>query len=529
MELLITTPQGMKNKNLLIFSVFLLIAAVIRIYLYYSIEFIKLVNIIPDDASYYFKIAENLAMGKWLTFDSLHMTNGVHPLWLVFITPAFWLEHLGYDREFIVRLIFIMQTVLHITTGLVFYRIIRSITNENSALFISVLFILIIIVRFTNGLETTLFFFCLVLFIKFLLKTEGSKGWLPVGLFAGICTLSRLDFVFLIPALYSVVTMDYFFKKSLFPFKSLVNFTVGYFIILFPYLLYNKLEFGFIIPVSGYMKSGLNLSLPDAAANFTFLNKAYIVVYPLAIIYLIFYLSRRNQTHMIYSIKMKYRFIISVLCITVLLHSIHTAFFMKWGIFGWHFALYPVTALLVMAEFIHFILDKIPRIKMPLIYTVTALALLFILIRSNSYKKFPGGWNEESYHAAMWAKKSTTAETVFAMKDAGHFAFFSGRKVINLDGLVNSFSYQDVLKEKRLNEYLLRNNVQYIVQHAFPGRNDIVINGYGEFSFPYFSHMYNTWSDPLLLSKKNEVYRSGIYNHGGENMVFLIWRFDYTR
>jgi hypothetical protein len=103
---------------------------------------------------------------------------------------------------------------------------------------------------------------------------------------------------------------------------------------------------------------------------------------------------------------------------------------------------------------------------MSLIYTVTALALLFTLIRSSLYKKFPGIWGEESYHAAMWTKKTTNAETVFAMKDAGHFAFFSGRDVINLDGLVNSFSYQDVLKEKRLNEYLLRNNVQYIAQHA---------------------------------------------------------------
>ena len=45
----------------------------------------------------------------------------------------------------------------------------------------------------------------------------------------------------------------------------------------------------------------------------------------------------------------------------------------------------------------------------------------------------------------MWTKKTTNPETVLAMKDTGHFAFFSGRNVINLDGLVNSFSYQDVL------------------------------------------------------------------------------------
>ncbi|MEZ4689439.1 MAG: hypothetical protein R3A12_04375 [Ignavibacteria bacterium] len=32
------------------------------------------------------------------------------------------------------------------------------------------------------------------------------------------------------------------------------------------------------------------------------------------------------------------------------------------------------------------------------------------------------------------------------MKDAGHFSYFSGREVINLDGLVNSFEFQEILR-----------------------------------------------------------------------------------
>jgi hypothetical protein len=46
---------------------------------------------LPDDAFYYFQIARHLAQGDGVTFDGLTATNGFHPLWLVLITPFFYL------------------------------------------------------------------------------------------------------------------------------------------------------------------------------------------------------------------------------------------------------------------------------------------------------------------------------------------------------------------------------------------------------------------------------------------------------
>ena len=131
----------MKNKNILLFSLFLFLIAAVRFYLYYSINMAKLVNIVPDDASYYFKIAENIALGRGMSFDSIHQTNGVHPLWLLIITPLFLLERLGVTREIIFRLIFLLQTILQVSAAFLIFNAIRTYWKNNTALISAALFL----------------------------------------------------------------------------------------------------------------------------------------------------------------------------------------------------------------------------------------------------------------------------------------------------------------------------------------------------------------------------------------------------
>ncbi|MEZ4823136.1 MAG: hypothetical protein R2942_12255 [Ignavibacteria bacterium] len=118
-------------------------------------------------------------------------------------------------------------------------------------------------------------------------------------------------------------------------------------------------------------------------------------------------------------------------------------------------------------------------------------------------------WNIQSYKASQWAKNETESPDLFAMKDAGHFSYFSGREVINLDGLVNSFEFQEILKDGKLNEYLRRHNLKYIVQHAVWERDDITDGEYDSIDLNFISHKYSVLSDNITLQKKDEVYRSG--------------------
>ena len=62
---------------------------------YYTVASFDVVNLhrdaFFDDAFYYFEIAKNLAAGKFSTFDGgITKTNGYHPVWLLLVTPFYW-------------------------------------------------------------------------------------------------------------------------------------------------------------------------------------------------------------------------------------------------------------------------------------------------------------------------------------------------------------------------------------------------------------------------------------------------------
>ena len=61
---------------------------------WYTLERFDLFNMVRDgymdDAFYYFQIAYHMAEGRFSTFDGFSRTNGYHPLWLLLITPFYW-------------------------------------------------------------------------------------------------------------------------------------------------------------------------------------------------------------------------------------------------------------------------------------------------------------------------------------------------------------------------------------------------------------------------------------------------------
>ena len=64
-------------------------------YAYATVTSFDVVNLhrdaFVDDAFYYFEIAKNLAAGKFSTFDGgITRTNGYHPVWLLLVTPFYW-------------------------------------------------------------------------------------------------------------------------------------------------------------------------------------------------------------------------------------------------------------------------------------------------------------------------------------------------------------------------------------------------------------------------------------------------------
>jgi 4-amino-4-deoxy-L-arabinose transferase-like glycosyltransferase len=205
---------------------------------------------LPDDALYYFTIARNLAHGHGITFDGVHPTNGMHPLWLFIIAPFFWasLTKWGY-----IHAVLLFQSILDAAIvwliGSTVYDALPNAKPSNritaaaaSAMFYAASFI--VIVRSINGLETTVTAFLLVLWLRIYLQTlsenSGNRAWALAGIVTGLLLLARTDsFIILIP-----LTVHALQTRARAEWKKMLLALVIAVVIVSPWVVWNIVQFG---------------------------------------------------------------------------------------------------------------------------------------------------------------------------------------------------------------------------------------------------------------------------------------------
>ena len=139
----------------------------------------------------------------------------------------------------------------------------------------------------------------------------------------------------------------------------------------------------------------------------------------------------------------------------------------------------------------------------------------------------------------------TAPDDIIATTDAGFTSFWSQRRVINLDGLINNFDYQRRLARGELAQYLKENRVRYLIVGWWPREqpfrrdrsapmyrsriNPAVVAGrdYQPAEFYVYSYQYETFSDHILLCPGQEAYRSQPSLDGMIEQVIVIY--DLTR
>jgi len=493
-------------------------------------DFREIIFRVPDDASYYLKIAENFNNGKGFSFDGLHQTNGFQPLWqFILIALTFIYKS---DPETTLRIVLILQVVLLFISGILIFRFLSEYFTYKIIFVSGIIYILFVFFQSVNAMETALLVFMFSVLLYFsgktkILEIHDPKNEFIFGLLSGLLILTRLDSVFfIIPAvilcIFRIFSDDGRMKKKL----TLFLIFTGSAFVLLTYLIYNYAEFGNIIPVSGYLKSGFpEVKFNDKFNDLLYYRETYFAF--TAVIYLIWYFVNFKVSK-----KSYFHSCLAVMSTGVICLLIYMIFFLNWVIFSWYFITYSLFVSLAVCLPLRYLLS-FKNIR-------TANFLFFFIIifisfywgskifkfYTTGYGILGGNWNIQSYEAAQWTKKNTQPGDLFAMKDAGHFSYFSEREVINLDGLVNNFEYQEVLRNKLLKEYLMENRVKYIVQHALWNRSDITGGDYDSLSVKYFSHKYSAESDPVILRKADEVYRSAPYYDGQYKTVFLIWKYE---
>jgi hypothetical protein len=483
---------------------------------------------IVDDASYYMTAARNLAAGRGLTFDGIHPTNGFHPLWLLMLAPVFLLHG---PPEIMIRLVALLQTILLSLAYVVFWRTQSKLFSSRTAALTGILFVYFVFLPCINGMESALLVLLIAILYDYGLHlAETPPNWQRaalLGFILGCVILARLDMIFIALCLFG------WFSTRFLPIESrsravaaVLVCSVAAAALIGPYLAFNYLKFGSVMPISGALKSsfphialGTN-TLPRIAA----VGRANLVSAVLAIGWSLWTVIRtfRNRS----ADPEFYATATTIFAWAITTHFLYTMIFMKEDTFGWYFVIYPLFGIVFVTGSLDRALNSSLIRTRPELYPATAVLLIVaVMVRDQMRDPYPqnGGWHTPVYNAAVWAREHTPPEAIFAMSDCGHFGFFSLRRVINLDGLVNDRDFQSTLAEHRLNQYLRQNEVDFLVQHAVHGREDVIAGGYNSLSLSFPSKLFEGQGDRVRVREQSEVYRSTRFLDGPYPSVLVVW------
>jgi len=108
-------------------------------------------------------------------------------------------------------------------------------------------------------------------------------------------------------------------------------------------------------------------------------------------------------------------------------------FFLDWIVFYWYFIPYSLFISLAVCIPAKYTLSFKKIISGEIfIIAITFLVAFYwgykiYIGYKTGYENSSGNWSVESYNAAQWTKANTESSDVMAMKDTGHFGFFSER------------------------------------------------------------------------------------------------------
>lgn len=475
-----------------------------------------------DDAAYYLEIAENAATGHGFTFDRLAPTNGFHPLWawvLVALRRVFVVE-----PEIMLALVWALQCVLMTVSSWLLWRMLHRHVGSWPAALGAVLFVGRLYYTGRGGMESALLLFLVVVLLDRAdrWRPDGLVRAIGLGVLAGLCMLARLDTLFVAGAVGAAWCLGADGARARVRLALAVFVSASATVL--PYLVSNLRDFGHLVPISGMLKS----SYPHPGwhvAAFNVQGQDALVLgvatFAAVLVLVVRFLPGREPGPAFV------RRLVPAVCLGVLAHLLYSALFMKWGIFGWHFVLARLALALALPLLVlHFLPTdaRAGRMLWPAGVLLVALASALPIVRRDWRTDYAETWAARGYEAALWVQRATPPDAILAMRDSGVFGYFCRRRVVNVDGLVNSFAYQDSLAAGRFVGFLRSRGVDYFVQHAVLGRPDVNGGRYDAWRFDSWTTRFDRTGGSLTLRHVDEVYRSRPYPHGAQMTVFLIWR-----
>lgn len=445
----------------------------------------------PDDAYYYLNTALNIARGYGSTFDRINPTNGYHPLWMAVLVPIYRLFN---GVELPLRVTLSVEVILVLASMWLSFEIVRKFVSPWAALLSSMLLYAFVGLAGFYALESHLLVFITLTSIAFAVArpqifepNKVSTDDVKWGVMLALITLSRLDAGFLFVSYACVVIASGLYNRKL-SVAKLLSFASPYVLMLCAYLLWNRCHFGHWMPISGALK----MAFPSIVLiPRHLLIKSVLVRMAIPVVASVAYLIMSAFKEPFAKVC-QLHFPLLTLNIYVLLHACYAAFFQDWGVFPWYFALSLCIASLTLPVLVSVLpIQDTPKLLVGLAVVGVIMVVLAAIFKLALPSRHAG--LRRLYEQAIWLRENTEPDAICIAEDAGIIGYYSQRRVINLDGLINSYEYQDYLAQGRFTDYLRDKGVQYFI--ATRGTPEV-----GKpFRYEAYSHLYNVSGGSIEL------------------------------
>lgn len=471
-----------------------------------------LIHFSLDDAYFYMKIADNISSGFGSTFDQINMTNGYHPLWVLVLSIYFFLIKLIVDvsPEILYRATFVLTVVISFLSLLYIKKMVDLIeffTQISIDVTIYVLLAVPLIYLNIIGFELQLYILLLSIYfyLYFLDYFKFEKLFFIRSLLISLVVVSRIDFILFLYTFLLFFEVLILRKHSV-PFKYILPSLLVPLLVYLVYIAYNYSVFGSIMTTSGSVEmSSEGVVLGKTFEMFLRFPYRLFLIGVIVFLAVIFFIKTRNQTLLFH------QKIFAIVFISGILFILIQGLFNHGGVKEWYYALslFGVALLFSTLKF-----SKKVNILLKL-FLATCFVVYFSFFRAFYYE-----FDDEYEYAKVLNDIVNPYETIFQFDHSGIISFFSDRKIVNADGLVNSFEYKNYISKYGMKKYLDENKIDYYSGYSyssFPNQGKafqeiLHKSGLGTFEINFTKY------DLVLIMSKN---RGGKFNRVEGNWYLL--------
>ncbi len=456
---------------------------------------VSISHFLYEDMFYYLTVAQNIIEGRGVTLDGVAPTNGFQPLWMLICMGVQYVA----GKPQAVHVILTVAAMLHVVQSMTVMVILRGIAGRVIAHGVALFYLFNYRVLACNlcGLEVPLAVAFVLLVVLFLVRRGFGHGLgqsALLGILLGACVLARFDLLLLLAVVVTLVFIAGSRDKTCrwAGVRSAVVVLLLAAVVLVPWFVWSLRQSGAMLPnshaalklwgfdqfeLAGPLSHNISLlrervfgaawwltdtanllglwpiPLPD---NRKIGGIAFLVAACAALALLVRCRQDRHAKTAAW-----------LLCFA----GIHCAYYFLFASAQVRYLMPAVAVFLVAMG----ILAGITLRQSRRVAVRVAWGGVFLVLLANAsvagalaWQKCQGATRTHRGHGRMltmaqWIDENTHEGAVIGSWNAGIFSYFSGRQVVNLDGVINDDAII-AIRDRRLLQYILDREIDYLIE-----------------------------------------------------------------